>query len=222
MNLVLLGPAGSGKGTLAAKLAQRHNLRIFDTGAALRSLPPDTDIGCQVAELLRGGNMAPNHVTISAVRHALEHASDTGQGWLFDGFPRNIVQSRATLDMHESGLLRIDRLIVLHAPDDVVAERLTGRSTCAKCGTIYNATTCPPGDPCPEGGACDLLVRNDDTPEGIARRLEIFKASTEPGISLIEEAGVPTLHVDATQSRDAIYRFVVAALRRPRRSSLLV
>ena len=171
MNLLVLGPQGSGKGTQAARLSDTHEIPHISTGEMFRAaVAADTDLGRRVEPILAAGELVPDELTISLIRERLAER-DAERGFVLDGFPRNLAQAEA-LDTMLSEIGRgLDAVLFFDLSDTVALERLLGRAR-------------------DEG-------REDDTPDTIGRRLEIYHAQTEPVVERYRATGklVP-LHAD--------------------------
>lgn len=204
MNLVLLGPAGAGKGSVARALQDHANFEVFETGAALRRIPA-------LKARLDEGNMAPTPVVMDLLENALK-AAGPGRDWVLDGVPRNKEQVEAFMRRRADGRIRVTAAVVLEAPFEQLVPRLTGRTTCVECGRIYHDVHFPP----PEPGRCACgavaRARDDDTPEGIARRHHLYRVRTEPAIQALEEAGLPIHGIDASQTFEAVFATVLRSL----------
>lgn len=176
MNLVFLGAPGAGKGTHAGFVSQVLGLPIVSTGNLLReAIRQGTPLGKQVKEIMDGGNLVPDEVSIEVMREKL--CSDACKdGVIIDGFPRTVKQALA-LD----GICNVDVVISLEVPDEVLMARMAGRLTCPKCQRTYHVISNPPAEP----GICDacgtaLGVRDDDRPEVVINRFKVYHELTEP------------------------------------------
>jgi adenylate kinase len=171
VNLLVLGPQGSGKGTQAARIAAERGIPHVSTGEMFRSaIEAGTGLGRKVEPILARGELVPDDLTIALIRERLS-AVDAARGFVLDGFPRNLAQAEA-LDVMLAGIgRRLDAVLFFDLDDDVATERLRGRARDED--------------------------REDDTPEAIARRLEIYHEQTEPVVELYRASGklVP-LHAD--------------------------
>lgn len=177
LKLILLGAPGAGKGTQAAKLSKRLNIPAISTGNILRQAIKDgTEVGLQVKALIDVGKFAPDHLIIQIVSERLAQ-SDCRNGYILDGVPRTLAQAEA---LDKAGI-ELDHVISLEVPDWDIEQRMGGRRVCPACGATYHIQTIPPK----QEGICDscggaLILREDDTPETVHSRLEVYHAQTEP------------------------------------------
>ena len=191
LNLILLGPPGSGKGTQGERLQADFRLPYFATGDILRAAVRDgTDLGRQAKEYMERGDLVPDDVIIGMIAERVE-SPEAADGFILDGFPRTTAQAEA-LD-EEMGRLekRLTAAILIDVSDDEVIRRLSGRRTCEKEGHIFHVEFEPPK----EEGVCDvcggrLVVRDDDKPEVVRNRLEQYHTKTEPLVSYYEGEGI--------------------------------
>ena len=179
MNIILLGPPGAGKGTQARLLEKQRGMVQLSTGDMLREAKDSgTEMGQKVAEVMAAGNLVTDDIVIGLIREKLE-ASD-GKGFIFDGFPRTLKQADALGDLLEEMGEKLDHVIELRVDDDKLVERITARSTCAKCGEVYNDLT----KPIPEDGKCavcggtEFKRRADDNEESLKTRLLAYYKQT--------------------------------------------
>ena len=207
MNIVLLGPPGAGKGTLAALLKTELNVPHISTGDIFRSnIKNGTELGKKVQGILASGGLVPDEVTIEMVRDRLKN-DDTASGYILDGFPRTIAQAEALDTMDE-----IDAVINFVLDDEEVVKRLSGRRLAPSTGKIYHIVTNPPkkegfddetGEP--------LIQRDDDKPEAIRHRLEVYRQETAPLIGYYKEKG-NIIDIDASPSPETVLSAVLATL----------
>jgi adenylate kinase len=181
LNLVLLGPPGSGKGTQGERLQNDFRLPYYATGDILRAAVRDeTEIGRKAKQYMDRGDLVPDDVIIGVIGERVE-SHEAADGFILDGFPRTTGQAEA-LDKELEGLGReLTAAILIEVPDEEVVRRLGGRRTCAKQGHIFHVEFDPPSSE----GVCDicggeLIVRDDDKPDVIRRRLEQYHAKTAP------------------------------------------
>jgi adenylate kinase len=192
LNLILLGPPGSGKGTQGERLREDFRLPYYATGDILRAAVKEgTEVGKQAKEYMDRGDLVPDDVIIGVIAERLqgEEASD---GFVLDGFPRTVPQAEA-LDTKMKELGReLTAAILIDVPEEEVVRRLSGRRTCEKDpGHIYHVEFDPPRD----DEVCDidggkLTVRDDDKPEVVKHRLETYHEKTEPLVDYYEDRGI--------------------------------
>jgi adenylate kinase len=191
LNLILLGPPGSGKGTQGERLQEDFRLPYYATGDILRAAVREgTDLGREAKEYMDRGDLVPDEVIVGVIaeRVASPEATD---GFILDGFPRTIPQAEA-LDAKMAELDReITAAILIEVSDDEVVRRLGGRRTCVKNGHVFHVDFDPPKNE----GICDvcgarLEIRDDDKPEVIRHRLDQYQEKTEPLISYYEGRGL--------------------------------
>jgi len=191
LNLILLGPPGSGKGTQGEKLQEDLRLPYYATGDILRAAVREgTELGKKAKEYMDAGDLVPDEVIIGVIIERLED-SEASDGFILDGFPRTVPQAEALED--EMGKLgrTITAAILIDVPDDEVARRLGGRRTCEAEGHVFHVEFNPPE----KDGVCDLdgsklIVRDDDKPEVIRKRLQTYHAKTEPLVDYYEDQGI--------------------------------
>ncbi len=188
--IILLGAPGSGKGTQAKKLTESLSIPQISTGDMLReAVSNDTELGRQAKAFMDQGGLVPDEVVIGIVKERLQ-AKDCEKGFILDGFPRTILQAQALDRVVKELGKEIDTVLSLEVDENEIMERLSGRRTCAGCGTMYHVRFNPPK----EEGRCDkcvgtLLQRDDDKEETIRTRLVNYKKSTEPLIEYYRGSG---------------------------------
>jgi adenylate kinase len=204
LNLVLLGPPGSGKGTQGERLQEDFRLPYFATGDILRAAVRDqTDLGKTAKEYMDRGDLVPDDVIIGVITERLE-GPEAADGFILDGFPRTLPQAEA-LDAELQKLNRgLTAALLIEVPDEEVVRRLGGRRTCAKNGHIFHVDFDPPKEP----DVCDidgsrLVIREDDKPEVIRHRLEQYREKTEPLVGYYEDQGL-LRRVNGAQSPDEV------------------
>ncbi len=213
MNLILLGAPGAGKGTQGALLAERRNLRRLSTGDLLRDAAREgTPLGLKAKSYMDAGELVPDDVILGLVREVVTGDEDAA-GFIFDGFPRTLPQAKGLDTLLAEIGKPLDAVIVIDVPDDQLVKRLSGRRTCAECGTIYNVYFDPPRTP----GICDacggtLVERPDDAAETVRRRLEVYREQTEPLIAYYEESDTPVRRIDGDRGVEEVQSDVLEAL----------
>jgi adenylate kinase len=212
--MVLVGPPGAGKGTQAQFVAAHLAVPQISTGDIFRSnVSQGTPLGKQAKEYMDAGDLVPDEITIAMVRDRLAE-KDAIRGFLLDGFPRNVPQAIELDDMLADMDTKLDVVVELIVDDDEVVRRLSGRRTCRNCGHIWHVDFDPPS----KEGTCDncggeLFQRDDDKPDTIRHRLEVYAEQTAPLVGYYGERGI-LVGVDATGPVDDVTERVIAALRR--------
>jgi len=191
LNLVLLGPPGSGKGTQGERLNEDLRLPYYATGDILRAAVRDeTELGRTAKEYMDRGDLVPDEVIVGVIAERID-SSEALDGFILDGFPRTTPQAEA-LDAKLSELGRaVTAVLLIDVSDDEVVRRLGGRRTCEANGHVFHVEFEPPK----EEGVCDidgspLIVRDDDKPEVIRKRLETYHEKTEPLVSYYDSRSV--------------------------------
>jgi adenylate kinase len=191
LNLVLLGPPGSGKGTQGERLNEDLRLPYYATGDILRAaVREETELGRTAKEYMDRGDLVPDEVIVGVIADRID-SSEAVDGFILDGFPRTTPQAEA-LDAKLAELGRaVSAVVLIDVSDDEVVRRLGGRRTCTANGHVFHVEFDPPK----QEGVCDvdgseLIVRDDDKPEVIRKRLETYHEKTEPLVSYYDSRGV--------------------------------
>jgi adenylate kinase len=216
LNLILFGPPGAGKGTQAERLQVDFQLPFIATGDMLReNVKEGTELGKQAKPYMDEGALVPDEVLVAMVAERLQE-EDAQDGFILDGFPRTTAQANA-LDAQLAELgRRITAVLLLDVPDEEVERRLAGRRVCVKAGHNYHVEFDPPkhDDACDQDGS-RLIQRDDDKPEVIRRRLEVYHDQTEPLIGHYDQQGL-LRRIDGTRDPAEVHdhiRAVIATLR---------
>ncbi len=216
LNLILLGPPGSGKGTQGERLQEDFTLPYYATGDILRAAVADgSELGETAKQHMNAGELVPDAVIIGVIAERVE-GPEAADGFILDGFPRTIGQAEALGSAMEELGRSITAVVLIDVPDEEVQRRLGGRRTCAKNGHVFHVDFDPPKNE----GVCDvcgsrLIVRDDDRPEVIAKRLQTYHEQTEPLVEYYEERGL-LKRVDGSQPPDDVgdrIRALLATLR---------
>ena len=176
MNLILLGAPGAGKGTQAELLTEKLSIPAISTGNMLReAISNGTALGKQVKHYMDNGLLVPDELILGIIAERVQQP-DCTHGFILDGVPRTLAQAEAL----DAKGVRIDHVVSIEISDDVIEARMTGRRVCGKCGASYHISANPPKSE----GICDqcgeeLVIRKDDAPETVRKRLEVYHASTE-------------------------------------------
>jgi len=204
LNLILLGPPGSGKGTQGERLQEDFHLPYYATGDILRAAVKDgTDLGKTAKQHMDDGGLVPDEVIIGVIGERVE-APEAADGFILDGFPRTIGQAEALNEEMDKLGRSLSAVVLIDVGDDEVIRRLGGRRTCAKNGHIFHVEFDPPKneDVCDVCGA-RLIIRDDDKPEVIAKRLDTYHQQTEPLVDFYEQQGI-LKRVDGDQKPDDV------------------
>ncbi len=197
MYIIMLGAPGSGKGTIGKEICKKYNLTHLSTGDIFRDeIKRDTDLGKKANEYISNGNLVPDDITISMVEDKLMELGDV----LLDGFPRTINQAESLKKFLNQKEKSVTAVINLCIPDEDIIKRTSSRVICSnkECGATFNTIFMPPK----VEGICDvcgskLIVRDDDKPETIKERLNVYYKNTEPLISFYKKEGIlETIDID--------------------------
>jgi adenylate kinase len=214
VRVVLVGPPGAGKGTQAQFIASNLSIPKISTGDIFRAnVSGGTELGKLAKEYMDRGDLVPDEVTVAMVRDRLGEP-DAQEGFLLDGFPRNVPQAVILNKMLAEFGTALDVVLELVVDDEEVVRRLAGRRTCRSCGKVWHVVF----DPSSKEGVCDacggeLFQRDDDREDTIRHRLEVYQEQTSPLISFYADEGI-LQGVDATGPVEEITQRAMAALRR--------
>jgi len=208
MKLILLGAPGAGKGTQAEIIRKKLNIPTISTGNMLReAIKNGTETGLKVKYFMDNGQLVPDDVVIDIVAERVAR-EDCAEGYILDGMPRTIPQAEA---LEEKGI-HFDAVVSIEVCDDVIEGRMTGRRVCGSCGATYHIAANPPR----VEGVCDtcgkeLVIRKDDNPETVRKRLHVFHVETEPLKDYYAKQGTLKL-IEGNQPIEQITRDILAAL----------
>ena len=176
MKLIMFGPPGAGKGTQADILGRRYGIKKISTGDALRDvIRSGSELGEQVKDLMDQGKFVPDEIVTEIIRDRVS-SPDCANGFILDGFPRNLAQAEALVDMG----IKVNKALLIDVPDEVLVDRVQGRVMCDKCGG-------------------HLEARNDDRPETVRARLKVYHELTDPVVDFYRNRGVLS-EIDGTTS----------------------
>ncbi|MBN1115274.1 MAG: adenylate kinase [Oligoflexia bacterium] len=207
-SVILLGAPGSGKGTIATRLKSEWEVAHISTGDMFReAIANKTAVGQKAEGYIKSGSLVPDEVTIEVVRERFSKP-DVKNGFILDGFPRTIKQAEALNNILAEQSLELDGVVLLNVPSSLIVDRITGRRSCTKCGTIYHLKNMPPK----QDGICDkcgsgLMHRKDDTEEVVKDRLSAYNDLTAPLIEFYRNMDL-LLEIDASTNPDDMIRQV--------------
>jgi adenylate kinase len=199
MKLIFLGPPGAGKGTLAVRAVELLKIAQISTGGIFRAaVAAQSELGLKVKAIMDAGQLVDDGTTIELVKERLAQ-DDVQKGYILDGFPRTIVQAEALATFSA-----VDKVVNFDIPDAGVIERLSGRRVCRKCGHNFHAVFNKPA----KEGICDhcggeVYIRDDDRPEAIQKRLEVYREQTAPLIDFYRNKGL-LIDIDARPLVDEV------------------
>jgi len=212
MDIILLGPPGSGKGTQAQKMVERYHIPQISTGDMLRgAVKEQTPLGVEAKRYMDRGKLVPDEVVVGIVRERLKE-SDCKGGFILDGFPRTVPQAEA-LDSTLGEMKReINHVVSIEVPNEELVKRLTGRRTCRSCGAMYHLMFDPPRqeDVCDKCGG-ELYQRDDDQEETIRARLQVYEEQTTPLIAYYRGKGLLRA-IDGVGAIEEIFRNIVQTI----------
>lgn len=205
MKIVLLGAPGSGKGTQAVNISQKYSVPHISTGDIFRdNINRETPLGIKVKSIMDSGNLCPDEVTIELVKDRLSK-EDCKNGYLLDGFPRNLVQAQAL-----ETIASPDIVVDIDVDFSKIEDRITGRRSCSVCGGSYHTSVIGHTEFCPVCGGT-LIRRKDDNPETVKERLSVYSEQTEPLISYYKSYG-KLKTVDGNLSVEKVFEEIVKVL----------
>lgn len=212
MNILIMGPAGSGKGTAAKKIVEEFLVAHISTGDMLReNVKENTDLGQQAKDYMEAGRLVPDDLINAMVKERLLR-DDVKEGYLMDGFPRTLVQAKAFDEITKSIEKPVEIVINLKVDVDTLAGRITGRRICKNCGAIYHIKNAPSK----VEGICDVcgnptIQRPDDTLEQLQVRLSEHAKNTEPVLDYYREKGL-VKDIEAAKSADEVWLDIKQAI----------
>ena len=202
MILVFLGPPGAGKGTQAQRLAKEKGFLHISTGDLLReAVKKETPLGKKAKEYMERGELVPDDLIIALIEEVFPKNGNV----ILDGFPRTIKQAEALEEMLKKKGTKLDKVILFELSDEEVVERLSGRRVDPKTGKVYHVKYNPP----PPG--IEVIQRDDDKPEVIKNRLQVYRQQTAPLIEYYEKRGI-LRKIDASKSVEEVYKQVLEVI----------
>lgn len=212
MKIIMLGAPGAGKGTQAKRIAEKYQIPHISTGDIFRAnIKGGTELGMKAKAFIDQGMLVPDEITIGMLMARIQEA-DCANGYVLDGFPRTIPQAESlTAALAEMGEA-VDYAINIDVPDENIVNRMSGRRACLSCGATYHIVF----NPTRQEGICDacgekLVLRDDDKPETVQKRLSVYHEQTQPLIEYYDNAGV-LKEVDGTQNMEAVFQSITDIL----------
>jgi adenylate kinase len=213
MRIVMLGAPGSGKGTQSQKLVTKYSIPQISTGDLLReAVVSGSELGLQAKITMDAGQLVSDELVLGIIRERLRQP-DAAKGFILDGFPRNLAQAKALNVMLEEMGKPLQATMLMDLDSDILMQRLTGRLTCSRCGSVFNFYTSPPiiENVCDKCGA-KLHRRTDDTEATIENRLKVYESSTRPLVDYYSEHGI-LYTVDAVGELDVVFKRLQKSLK---------
>lgn len=213
MKIIMLGAPGAGKGTQAKMIAEKCGIPHISTGDIFRAnIKNGTELGAKAKEYMDKGLLVPDELVCDLVVDRIQQA-DCEKGYILDGFPRTIPQAEALEAALNAIEQKLDYAIDIDVPDENIINRMSGRRACVGCGATYHVVF----NPTKVEGKCDvcgesLILRDDDKPETVKKRLDVYHTQTQPLIDFYSARKV-LVEVDGTQSMDKVFEDIMKILR---------
>ncbi len=212
MKIIMLGAPGAGKGTQAKMIAEKYSIPHISTGDIFRAnIKNGTELGKEAKTYMDQGKLVPDELTVKILLDRVA-ADDCKNGYVLDGFPRTIPQAEVLENELNKLGDKIDYAIDVNVPDENIIKRMSGRRACLSCGATYHIEHIPPK----KEGVCDkcgseLVLRDDDKPETVKKRLDVYHAQTQPLIEFYTERNILKT-VDGTQDMKDVFAAITAIL----------
>ena len=212
MKIIMLGAPGAGKGTQAKKIAEKYSIPHISTGDIFRAnIKNGTELGKKAKTYMDQGLLVPDELVVDLVVDRVAQ-DDAKNGYVLDGFPRTIPQAKALDEALAKLGEKVDYAINVQVPDENIIRRMSGRRACVSCGATYHLVHIPPK----KDGICDtcgseLILRDDDKPETVKKRLDVYHEQTQPLIDYYKESGI-LKEVDGTVDMADVFAAIVEIL----------
>ncbi len=212
MKIIMLGAPGAGKGTQAERIAEKYKIPHISTGDIFRAnMKEETELGKRAKVFIDQGMLVPDSLTIDLLMDRISR-EDCKDGYILDGFPRTIPQAESLTEALQLKGDKIDFALDIDVPDENIISRMSGRRACLKCGSTYHIVYAAPRNE----GICDkcgsaLILRDDDAPETVKKRLTVYHTQTKPLISYYSQKGI-LFSVDGTKNMEDVFQDIVTIL----------
>ena len=212
MKIIMLGAPGAGKGTHAKKITEKFGIPAISTGDIFReNIKNGTELGKKAKEYMDAGNLVPDELVCDLVVDRLKQ-DDCKNGYILDGFPRTIPQAEALTAALAKNDDAIDQALEIFIEDQAIIDRMSGRRVCKSCGATYHVVNIPPKTE----GVCDecdgeLIVRDDDAPETVKKRLDVYHEQTAPLIDYYKKQGILKV-IDGSKGLDTCFEEICGIL----------
>lgn len=212
MKIIMLGAPGAGKGTQAKKIAEKYAIPHISTGDIFRAnIKGGTELGMKAKSYMDQGQLVPDDVTIGMLLDRIGEA-DCAEGYVLDGFPRTIPQAESLTEALNNRGEKMDYAVNVDVPDEAIVTRMSGRRACLACGATYHIVYNAPKTE----GICDvcgeqLVLRDDDKPETVQKRLSVYHDQTQPLIDYYQKAGI-LVTVDGTKDLNEVFKDITVVL----------
>ena len=212
MKIIMLGAPGAGKGTQAKKIAAKYGIPHISTGDIFRAnIKNGTELGLKAKSYMDAGGLVPDEITIGMLLDRI-HQADCENGYVLDGFPRTIPQAESLTEALKKNGESIDFAVNVDVPDENIVNRMSGRRACLSCGATYHIVYNAPK----KEGVCDacgqeLVLREDDKPKTVKKRLDVYHDQTQPLIDYYKKEGV-LAEVDGTKDMEEVFQNIAAIL----------
>ena len=212
MKIIMLGAPGAGKGTQAKKIAAKYSIPHISTGDIFRAnIKNGTELGLKAKSYMDAGGLGPDEITIGMLLDRI-HQADCENGYVLDGFPRTIPQAESLTEALKKNGEAIDFAVNVDVPDENIINRMSGRRACLNCGATYHIVYNAPKteNVCDTCGQ-ELVLRDDDKPETVKKRLDVYHDQTQPLIDYYKNEGV-LAEVDGTLDMEDVFQAIVKIL----------
>lgn len=212
MKIIMLGAPGAGKGTQAKKIADKYNVPHISTGDIFRAnIKGKTELGNRAKEFMDKGELVPDNITIEMLLNRIKE-DDCKNGFVLDGFPRTIPQAKSLTEALNGLGEKIDHAVNIDVPDIDIINRMSGRRACLSCGSTYHIQySAPKKENICDSCGSELTIREDDKPDTVKKRLEVYHAQTQPLIDYYNNENILS-SVDGTKKMEDVFRDIIAVL----------